>query len=130
MLSVPSAAGATVPTGCHVPAVRDSSDTGARPRARPVRRPDDPYVSGAGGGTRASTPTENHVDRSLSRRRSDVPSNERLPRSVTTVIVITRPEEFNAVCTSCTGPGTWSARASFAPLNVTGPQSWYGEIVS
>src|SRR5437879_7326453 len=85
---------------------------------------------GPAGGLSESTPTLNQVERRPSAFLRAAPSTGRSPSAVTAVRVVTRPDGFTAVRTSVTAPPRCSVRPSFAPVNGTGPQLWYGEMVS
>ena len=89
-----------------------------------------PYTTGPAGGTSESSPTVNHVERSPSASLSFDPGTVSSPRVAVTVTEPTRPDAFAVGARSSTAPGAFSSAPSFTPVNATGPQSWYGEIVS
>jgi hypothetical protein len=113
------------------PTGRCSSLSSPRPRPRPVSVATEPYATAlADSGSRASTPTRNHVERSPRIRRASTPFTVASPNVPCAVSVETRPDAFSAVSTSTSLPGTFSSLSSFAAVNGNGPQSWYGEIAS
>src|SRR6266498_184463 len=76
------------------------------------------------------TPTLNQVDRSPRRRRRSPPGTATVLLVPTTFSVRMRPDELSWGWRSTIRPDIFSALASFAPVNESGPQSWYGEIES
>src|SRR5205823_4917786 len=123
-LTAPSFAALRPATSAQVPPVRCWSSTGRTPRATPVRRVVDPYVTGPEGGFSDRTPTVNHVERKPSMLFSFAPATECWPPAVSAVIVVTRPDEFKVVWTSVTAPPKCSVRPSLAPFIANGPQLW------
>src|SRR5712691_9695403 len=76
------------------------------------------------------TPIENQVERSPSALRIAAPARTSEPFVAVTVAEPTRPDGFGVGARSSTAPGAFSSAPIFAPVNVTGPQVWYGESVS
>ena len=86
------------------------------------------------GGCSERTPTLNHDERSASADATAAPPTVAVscwPReSDVTLSVFTRRDGLRLTVASTTRPTTPTALASVVPVTGTGPQSWYGEIVS
>src|SRR5262249_53963233 len=100
----PSLAAFSPATSCQVPPDRCCSWTGRPPRATPVSRAVEPYVTGVVGALSDRTPTVNHVERRPRTLLSFAASIDRSPAAVVAVSVVTRPDELTVVRTSLTAP--------------------------
>src|SRR5439155_17222618 len=124
---------ATGPTGSQLPPVtRCSSVTPGIPRSVPVSVSGRPYGRGAAGTGAWSdmTPTVNHVERRPIAERSVGAVTVSGASGVISVSRLTRPAAFLVVVASVIGPLTLSALLIVCAVTGTGPQLWYGEIVS
>src|SRR5256885_1533088 len=82
------------------------------------------------GGSSDRMPTSNHVERRPSALRNFVPRTGTSCVWATRSTVATRPVASRRVLMSVSGAGSFSALTTVFPVTGTGPQLWYGEIVS
>ena len=82
------------------------------------------------GAVSESMPSENHVERRPIAASRDFAEIETVAGTVTKLSFATRPAAFGTVVASVIGESIFSAFAIACAVSGTGPQSWYGEIVS
>src|SRR6185437_5206358 len=118
------------------PPLRSCTTTPRRPRTTPLSLTLTPgAIAGFGaGGCSERTPMLNQVERRPNADATAAPAAldvRCVPRcSEVSLTVFTRFDELRTTVASTTCPATPSARPSTFAVTGTGPQSWYGEIVS
>src|SRR5205085_11787274 len=120
----------------RVPLLRLCTTAPRTPRTTPLSRTLVPgATAGFGdGGCSERTPTLNHDARRASAEATVAPATEAVccdPRhSDVSLSVFTRRDELRLTVASTIRPTVPSAWPSVFPVAATGPQSWYGEILS